>query len=69
MFHIKLQAGSHRFGPMIIFTDQVLSDISTEIARKEPELGGALLGIPNTNIICSFLFDAEALSSPLFMYQ
>lgn len=48
---------------MIVFTDQVLTDIGRHIATHEPERGGALLGIPFTNVICRFLSDPEAHTS------
>ncbi|QQO34252.1 Mov34/MPN/PAD-1 family protein [Bradyrhizobium diazoefficiens] len=45
---------------MIIYTDQVLSEIGSYIGVREPETGGALLGIPFTNVICRFLPDPRA---------
>jgi proteasome lid subunit RPN8/RPN11 len=48
---------------MIIFTDKVLTEIGNELAAFEPERGGALLGLPYSNVVCSFLRDPEARTS------
>lgn len=48
---------------MIIFTDRCLAQISAGIAAYEPEVGGALLKLPHSNIICEFLPDPAAHTS------
>jgi proteasome lid subunit RPN8/RPN11 len=48
---------------MIVYTDQVLSDIGVHISSFEPERGGALLGIPFSNVVCRFVPDPEAYTS------
>ena len=48
---------------MIILTDRVLADIGRYIASHEPERGGALLGPPYSNVICSFVADPQARTS------
>jgi hypothetical protein len=48
---------------MLVFTDSVLSAISSEIAALEPEQGGALFGIQDTNVICHLEYDREARRS------
>jgi len=45
---------------MIIYTDRVLEKIGQSIASYEPERGGALLGIPNSNRITDFIEDPLA---------
>lgn len=45
---------------MLIYTDQVIEDIGEKIATHEPERGGALLGIPNSNLITCFIEDPLA---------
>lgn len=48
---------------MIIFTDRCLSQIAHGIAAYDPEVGGALLKLPDTNIICEFVADTGARTS------
>jgi hypothetical protein len=48
---------------MIRYTDGVLQDIAVEIGSYQPERGGALLGIPNTNIVCKFIGDPDGAVS------
>lgn len=48
---------------MIIFTDRCLEQIGTEIASLEPEVGGALLSLPKSNIICELVPDPRARTS------
>lgn len=48
---------------MITFTDRCLSQISAGIAAYEPEVGGALLKLPDTNIVCEFVADPDAHTS------
>lgn len=45
---------------MIIYTDRVIEKIGRSIASHEPERGGALLGIPNSNLITDFIEDPLA---------
>jgi len=45
---------------MIIYTDRVIEKIGRSIASYEPERGGALLGIPNSNLITEFIEDPLA---------
>jgi proteasome lid subunit RPN8/RPN11 len=45
---------------MIRYTDGVLQEIAESIGFFEPERGGALLGIPNTGVICKFVEDPFA---------
>ena len=45
---------------MIIYTDRVIKQIGKNIASHEAERGGALLGIPNSNLITSFIEDPLA---------
>lgn len=45
---------------MIIFTDRCLAQIAEGIAAFEPERGGALLKLPNSNIVCEFVPDPGA---------
>jgi hypothetical protein len=42
---------------MLIFTDDVLARIEADIASHRPERGGALLGFPDANIVCDFIYD------------
>jgi len=53
---------------MIIYTDKVIKNIGKFIASYEPEKGGALLGIPNSNLITDFIEDplAEVSNSSYF---
>lgn len=48
---------------MVTFTDRCLSQISAGIAAFEPEVGGALLKLPDTNIVCEFIPDPDAHTS------
>jgi proteasome lid subunit RPN8/RPN11 len=48
---------------MIVLTDRVVADIGRSIATHEPERGGALLGLPYSNVICSFIADPQAKTS------
>jgi proteasome lid subunit RPN8/RPN11 len=48
---------------MIVFTDKVLAEIGAELAAHEPERGGALLGLPYSNVVCHFVRDPEAQTS------
>lgn len=45
---------------MIRYTDKVIKEIGQHIAAYEPERGGALLGIPNSNLITCFIADPTA---------
>lgn len=45
---------------MLVFTDRVLGEISTGIAAHDPERGGALFGIRDSNVICHLACDAGA---------
>lgn len=45
---------------MHVYTDQVLDEIGKGIASFEAERGGALLGIPNSNLITDFIEDPSA---------
>jgi proteasome lid subunit RPN8/RPN11 len=45
---------------VLVFTDTVLNEICSDIAAHEPERGGALFGIRDTNVICHFAFDVDA---------
>jgi hypothetical protein len=53
---------------MLVFTDAVLSDIGEHIAKYDPERGGALLGLPYTNVVCRFIADPQAYTSSV-VYQ
>lgn len=44
----------------MIFTDSVLRQITADIAVHPPELGGALLGPKNSELITDFIFDPHA---------
>lgn len=48
---------------MIIFTDRCLAQIGAGIAAHEPEVGGALLKLPFSNIVCEFIPDPAARTS------
>lgn len=48
---------------LIVFTDTVLSEINAGIAAHEPERGGALFGIKDSNVICHLICDVEANTS------
>jgi proteasome lid subunit RPN8/RPN11 len=45
---------------MIIFTDRILAQLDEHIGRYPAERGGALMALPNSNIVTSFIFDPEA---------
>lgn len=40
--------------------DSVIEDIHRTVGRLPPESGGALLGVPDENLVTGFLFDPEA---------
>jgi hypothetical protein len=48
---------------MYYFADSVIRDLERGVAVKEPECGGALLGLPNRRVITEFLLDSEAQAS------
>jgi len=48
---------------MIVFTDRCLDQISKGIAAHEPEVGGALLKLQDSNIVCEFVADPTAQNS------
>jgi proteasome lid subunit RPN8/RPN11 len=48
---------------MIIFTDRCLAQIGEGIAAHEPEVGGALLKLHDSNIVCEFVPDPGARTS------
>lgn len=50
---------------MIVFTDRVIAEIGTHIASYEPERGGALMGLPNSNVVCRFLPDPYAATTSI----
>lgn len=45
---------------MLAYTDETINAIDFHIARHEPERGGALLGLPNTNVVCRYIHDDHA---------
>jgi proteasome lid subunit RPN8/RPN11 len=45
---------------MVIFTDDVIGALGSQIAAAPPEVGGALLGIPCSNVVTRFLPDPDA---------
>jgi proteasome lid subunit RPN8/RPN11 len=45
---------------MLIFTDSVIATLGNVIASREPEVGGALLGVPHSNVVTAFIADPEA---------
>lgn len=45
---------------MIRFTDVVMRQILFDIGSSRPERGGALLGLPRTNVVCKFISDPTA---------
>ena len=48
---------------MIVFTDDVVTDIYCHIAAKEPEQGGAGMGPADSNLISLFVPDSEAATT------
>ncbi|SRR6266436_1462290 len=48
---------------MIVFTDRCLDQIGQGIAAHEPEVGGALLKLPDSNVVCEFVADPAAQTS------
>jgi proteasome lid subunit RPN8/RPN11 len=48
---------------VLVFTDSVLNEISTGIADPEPERGGALFGLRDSNVICHLIRDDDAKTS------
>jgi proteasome lid subunit RPN8/RPN11 len=45
---------------VLVFTDAVLDQISAGIAAFEPERGGALFGIRDSNVVCHLACDIDA---------
>ena len=48
---------------MIVFTDDVINDITRHIASKDPEQGGAGMGPADSNLISKFVPDPNATVS------
>jgi hypothetical protein len=48
---------------VLVFTDSVLEQIGTDIGAPEPERGGALFGIRDSNVICHLACDTRAVRS------
>ena len=49
----------------VIFTDRAMADIAAHVGSCPPEAGGALLGIPNTNVITEYIADTDAVTSSM----
>lgn len=45
---------------MVIFTDEVVAALGDQIAARPPEVGGALLGVPCSNVVTRFVADPGA---------
>lgn len=45
---------------MLYVLDQVVAQVTEQVAQFEPERGGALLGLPGKPVVLRFLFDREA---------
>ena len=48
---------------MLVFTDVALAEVSSFMSSREPECGGALLGVPDSNLITKFIADPYATVS------
>lgn len=48
---------------VLIFTDLALAEVNAFIGSRQPECGGALLGIPDSNLITKFIPDPNATVS------
>src|SRR4051794_32172982 len=48
---------------MLLVTDSVLSRVEREVARRPPELGGALLGPVDYPAVTDFLLDTDGHTS------
>jgi proteasome lid subunit RPN8/RPN11 len=50
---------------VVIFTDEVVAELGRTIAAHPPELGGALLGLPWSNVVTCFISDPAADVTPV----
>ena len=48
---------------MITYTDRVLEKLDAYIGQFAPERGGALMSLPNSNIVVDYLPDPEGQTS------